>query len=102
MRTAWVLTGALFGFSLLAMTSMGVFLLPVSLAVAALLVLKDIRGGWLFVVAAGTTFALTWLSLVIDPNAPDDSPWPVLSGAAVAVVAWIVHRRSERGSVSDS
>ena len=94
-KAAWVITGALFGFSLLALTSIGIVVLPLTLVAAAVLAAMRLRGGLLFVVAAGVTFALAWLSLVIDPNAPDDSPWPIAVGALVAVVAWGVYRRSK-------
>jgi hypothetical protein len=60
---------------------------------ASLLALRKIRGAWLFVVAAGLAFALAWLSLIVDPNAPDDSPW-LVSGSAVALISWVLYRRS--------
>ena len=93
-KAGWVMSGALFGFSLIALASVGVFVLPLTLGAAALLAFKRVQGGWLFVVAAGTAFAMLWLSLVIDPNAPDDSLVPAVSGLVVAVVAWVFYRRS--------
>ena len=92
-KAAWIVTGAVFGFSLLALVSIGVYLLPLALALAVILAAFRVSDAWLFPVAAGTSFALTWLSLVIDPNAPDDSPWPVVVGLLVAVGGWMVHKR---------
>lgn len=101
-KAAWILTGALFGLALIAMASVGVFLLPVTLLIAAVLAFKRLKGGWLFFVAAGISFASAWLSLVIDPNAPDDSLLPVISGALVAGCAWLLYRRSDAQAQIDN
>ena len=95
-KALWIVAGALFGFSLIALASIGVFILPLALGEAAVLTFLKVRGAWLFVVAAGATFALAWLRLVLDPNAPDDSLVPVVVGAVVALAGWFLHRRSSR------
>ena len=101
-KTTWVVAGALFGLALIAMASFGVFVLPVTLLIAAVLAYKRIKGGWLFFVAAGVSFASAWLSLVVDPNAPDDSLLPVISGALVAGSAWFLYRRSDAQAQIDN
>lgn len=101
-KAAWIVAGGLFVFSLVALVSIGVFLLPVALCLAAILAVIRARGAWLFVVAAGITFALSWLSLIIDPNAPDDSPWPVVLGVLAATAGWLLHRNSAKDALPET
>lgn len=91
-RIAWAFSGALFGFALLAMTSIGVFVLIAAVAMALPLVILRAPGSPWFLVGGGVTFALAWLSLVLDPNAPDDSLWPVLVGMAIAIIGGVLTR----------
>ena len=95
-KAAWISTGAVFGFSLLALASIGVFLLPIVLALAAVLSAFRLSHAWLFVMAAGASFALGWLTLIVDPNAPDDSPWPLVCGLVVGAIGTFFYVRTER------
>lgn len=98
-RIAWALSGALFGFALLAMASIGVFVLTAAVAMALPLLILRAPGSPWFLVGGGTTFALAWLSLVLDPNAPDDSLWPVVVGLATAIAGGVL-ARGEAGGVT--
>jgi cation transport ATPase len=102
MVVGWVFAGALFGFSLLALASIAVGGLTVALGAAPLLALRRVRSAWLFVVAASVAFFFGWMSLVVDPNAPDDSLWPLLVGALVAILAGVLYGHSIRPTEDES
>lgn len=91
-RIAWAFSGALLGFALLAMTSIGVFVLIAAVAMALPLAILRAPGSPWFLVGGGVTFAVAWLSLVLDPNAPDDSLWPVVAGLAIAITGGVLAR----------
>lgn len=91
-RIAWGFSGALLGFALLAMTSIGVFVLIAAVAMAIPLSILRAPGSPWFLVGGGVTFALAWLSLVLDPNAPDDSLWPVVVGLGIGIAGGALAR----------
>ena len=96
----WVVAGAAMGFSIAALTSIGMFtVLPSALFVLMLLMLR-VPGFWAGVCALGVTAAALQLSLVIDPNAPDDDLLPVFAGAGAALLGAVLFRSHRRGRSS--
>lgn len=97
----WALAGAILGGGVIALASIGLFLVPVALLVVVVLAARRVRGAPYALVAAGATFALAWASLVLGPNAPDDSWWPIACGLAVAAAGVVVAGSTRRRRGAD-
>lgn len=115
----WALVGALGGFAVLALLSIGVFVAPVVLVLAAVgLVSERLRPGWAPGLLLGASTAPLWLAwlnragpgTVCETTATSQScaerlsPWPLLAVAALLAAAGLLlvrHtvRRTGRGGV---
>ena len=95
-KVMWALGGALIGFGLISLASIGIFVLVVAVGVTLPLLILRAPGSPWFLIGAGVTLAITWMSLVLDPNAPDDALWPVALGVAIAGAGALGARTSPR------
>ena len=101
---AWLVTGALVGFGVLALilASLGAVALLPALVIGALLLTFRVRSAPMFLVGAGLGLAVPWGLHITSGDTPDDELAPVILGLALVATGVFLALRHSRSEVEPS
>ena len=87
----WWISGGLLSFAIQSRVSIGFFLLLPAAFLVLLCVIVDFRGLWMGLAGFATVASGVSLTLVLDPNAPEDSLIPTIAWAVLAALSYLLH-----------